>query len=45
VGIDVDRQQDLDNFTAGLDRPSFYFANIVDFAVDRPPFKAVQLSM
>ncbi|HZY74020.1 MAG TPA: carboxypeptidase-like regulatory domain-containing protein [Edaphobacter sp.] len=36
VGIDVDRQQDLDNFTAGLDRPSFSFANIVDFAVDHP---------
>src|SRR5882757_1244684 len=36
IGIDVDRQQDLDNFTAGLDRPSFYFTNIVDFAVDRP---------
>ena len=36
VGIDVDRQQDLDNFTAGLDRPTFYFANIVDFATDRP---------
>jgi len=36
VGIDVDRQQDLDNFTAGLDRPTFDFANIVDFAVDHP---------
>jgi hypothetical protein len=36
VGIDVDRQQDLDDFTAGLDRPTFYFANIVDFAVDKP---------
>jgi hypothetical protein len=36
VGIDVDRQQDLDNFTAGLNRPSFNFANIVDFAVDHP---------
>lgn len=36
VGIDIDRQQDLDNFTAGLDRPSFSFANIVDFAVDHP---------
>jgi hypothetical protein len=36
VGIDVDRQQDLDNFTAGLDRPTFSFANIVDFAVDHP---------
>jgi Carboxypeptidase regulatory-like domain len=36
VGIDVDRQQDLDDFTAGLDIPDFYFANIVDFAVDHP---------
>jgi hypothetical protein len=36
VGIDVDRQQDLDDFTNGLDRPSFDFANIVDFAVDHP---------
>jgi Carboxypeptidase regulatory-like domain len=36
VGIDVDRQQDLDDFTAGLDIPTFYFANIVDFAVDHP---------
>jgi hypothetical protein len=36
VGIDVDRQQDLDNFTAGLNRPSFSFANIVDFAADHP---------
>ena len=36
VGIDVDRQQDLDNFTAGLDRPTFSFANIVDFAESRP---------
>ncbi len=40
VGIDVDRQQDLDNFTAGLDRPTFYFANIVDFAVDRPDYQS-----
>jgi hypothetical protein len=40
VGIDVDRQQDLDNFTAGLDRPTFYFANIVDFAVDHPDFQS-----
>ena len=36
IGIDVDRQQDLDNFTAGLDRPTFNFANIVDFAEDLP---------
>jgi hypothetical protein len=40
IGIDVDRQQDLDNFTAGLDRPSFSFTNIVDFAVDRPYFQS-----
>jgi hypothetical protein len=36
LGIDVDRQQDLDNFTGTLDRPTFTFANIVDFAVDHP---------
>ena len=40
VGIDVDRQQDLDNFTAGLDRPTFNFTNIVDFAVDRPNYQS-----
>lgn len=36
VGIDIDRQQDLDNFTNGLDQPTFNFTNIVDFAVDHP---------
>lgn len=36
VGVDIDRQQDLDNFTLGLTRPSFGFANILDFATDRP---------
>ena len=36
VGIDVDREQDLDDFTSGLVRPSFNFANLVDFAVDHP---------
>ncbi len=36
VGIDVDRQQDLDNFTNGLIRPSFSFANVLDFANDKP---------
>lgn len=36
VGIDIDRQQDLDNFTNAYTRPSFSFANILDFAVDRP---------
>jgi Carboxypeptidase regulatory-like domain len=35
-GIDVDRQQDLDNFTNGLIRPAFSFANILDFANDKP---------
>ena len=40
VGVDVDRQQDLDNFTAGLDRPTFSFANIVDFATDRPYYQS-----
>ena len=40
VGVDVDRQQDLDNFTAGLDRPTFYFANIVDFATDSPDYQS-----
>ena len=36
VGIDVDRQQDLDNFTKGLIRPSFLFINLLDFATDKP---------
>lgn len=36
VGVDIDRQQDLDNFTNAYTRPSFSFANILDFAVDRP---------
>lgn len=40
IGVDVDRQQDLDNFTAGLDRPTFDFANIVDFATDRPYYQS-----
>jgi hypothetical protein len=36
VGLNVDRQQDLDNFTNGLVRPYFYFLNILDFAADHP---------
>jgi hypothetical protein len=36
VGVDVDRQQDLDNFTLGLIRPLFGFSNILDFGTDRP---------
>jgi hypothetical protein len=36
AGIDIDRQQDLDNFTNGLVRPFFYFLNPLDFAADHP---------
>ena len=36
IGFDLDRQQDLDNFTSGLTRPYFNFANILDFAADQP---------
>ena len=36
VGIDVNRQQALANFTNGYIRPSFGFANILDFAADNP---------
>lgn len=36
VGIDVDRQQAFANFTNGLIRPDFQFANILDFAADHP---------
>jgi hypothetical protein len=39
VGVDVDRQQDLDNFTNGLIRPYFFFINLLDFATDRPFFQ------
>ena len=35
-GIDVDRQHDLDNFTPSYARPSFTFANVLDFAQDTP---------
>jgi Carboxypeptidase regulatory-like domain len=40
VGVDVDRQQDLDNFTNGLIRPFFYFIDLLDFATDRPFFQS-----
>jgi hypothetical protein len=36
AGIDIDRQQDLDNFTNGIVRPSFEFLSPMDFAVDLP---------
>jgi Carboxypeptidase regulatory-like domain len=36
AGVDVDRHHDDDNFTAGLLRPTFGFANLIDFAQDQP---------
>ncbi|HEX4308928.1 MAG TPA: carboxypeptidase-like regulatory domain-containing protein [Acidobacteriaceae bacterium] len=36
VGIDVDRQQDMDNFTNGDDRPYFLMLNVLDMAADHP---------
>jgi len=36
TGIDVDRHHDDDNFTDALIRPSFNFANLIDFAQDLP---------
>jgi Carboxypeptidase regulatory-like domain len=33
-GFDFDRHHDDDNFTSPLVRPSFYFANLIDFAQD-----------
>src|ERR1700722_13525081 len=35
-GIDVDRHHDDDNFTAAVLRPTFGFANLIDFAQDQP---------
>lgn len=36
AGIDVDRHHDDDNFNAPLLRPTFGFANLMDFAQDLP---------
>lgn len=36
AGIDVDRHHDDDNFTDGVLRPGFQFANLIDFAQDTP---------
>jgi hypothetical protein len=36
TGYDFDRHHDDDNFTNGLLRPSFGFANLIDFAQDTP---------
>jgi Carboxypeptidase regulatory-like domain len=35
-GVDVDRHHDDDNFTAAVLRPTFGFANLLDFAQDQP---------
>jgi len=35
-GVDIDRQHDLDNFNPSYARPSFTFANVLDFAQDAP---------
>jgi hypothetical protein len=35
-GVSIDRQHDLDNFTPSYARPSFSFANVLDFAQDLP---------
>jgi hypothetical protein len=34
AGVDIDRHHDDDNFTAGEIRPTFGFANLIDFAQD-----------
>ncbi|WP_263371755.1 carboxypeptidase-like regulatory domain-containing protein [Granulicella cerasi] len=36
AGIDIDRQQDLDNFENGLVRPAFYFLSPLDLVTDLP---------
>ncbi len=36
AGVDIDRHHDDDNFTNALLRPSFSFANLLDFAQDTP---------
>jgi hypothetical protein len=41
VGVDVDRQQDLDNFTAGLDRLASISRTLWTSPWTAPPFKAV----
>jgi Carboxypeptidase regulatory-like domain len=35
-GVDIDRHHDDDDFTYGLLRPTFGFANLIDFAQDFP---------
>jgi hypothetical protein len=34
TGVDIDRHHDDDNFTVAVDRPSFGFGNLLDFAQD-----------
>ena len=40
VGIDVNRDQDMDNFENGLVRPFFYFLSPMDFATDTPFYQS-----
>jgi hypothetical protein len=40
AGIDIDRQQDLDDFENGLVRPFFYFLSPMDFASDLPFYQS-----
>jgi len=40
VGLNVDRQQDMDNFENGLVRPFFYFLSPLDLATDLPFFQS-----
>lgn len=41
-GADIDRQHDLDNFTPSYARPTFTFANVLDFALDTPYLESGQ---
>ncbi|HWT66365.1 MAG TPA: carboxypeptidase-like regulatory domain-containing protein [Terracidiphilus sp.] len=36
AGVDVDRLQDMDDFTNGEDRPYFLMLNVLDMAADHP---------
>ncbi|MHB8655894.1 MAG: TonB-dependent receptor [Terriglobia bacterium] len=40
TGIDVDRHHDDDHFVPGQLRPNFNFANLIDFAQDKPDFQS-----
>ena len=40
IGVDIDRQQDLDDFENGLVRPYFYFLSPLDLATDLPFYQS-----